>query len=85
MYFNKLFKGSVGCPTADCQEFFLFPTNSRARKTTVQIAFFLKSFALVYLKIYKFNTYKKFRRGSSIVSRMVHYPAAILRHLIYGK
>ena len=37
-----------------------------------------KSFALVYMKKYKFNTYRKNGRVSSIVSRMVHYPAAIL-------
>ena len=40
--------------------------------------FFQKSFALVNLKIYQFNTYKKLRRVRSIVSRMVHYPAALL-------
>ena len=40
------------------------------------------SFALVYVKIYQFNTYKKFRRVTSIVSWMVHYPAAILMFLL---
>ena len=34
------------------------------------------SFALLYVKEYKFNTYRKNRRVSSIISRMVHYPAA---------
>ena len=38
-------------------------------------------FALVYVKIYKLNTYRKNRRVSSIVSGMVHYPAAILVRL----
>ena len=37
-----------------------------------------KSFALKYVKNYKFNTYRKNRRVSLIVSRMVHYPGAIL-------
>ena len=37
-----------------------------------------KSFALVYVKKYKFNTYRKNGRISSIVSWMVHYPAATL-------
>ena len=37
-----------------------------------------KCFALVYVKNYKFNTYRKSRRASSFVSPMVHYPAAIL-------
>ena len=33
-----------------------------------------KSFALVYVKKYKFNTYRKNGRVSSIVSRMVIQP-----------
>ena len=37
------------------------------------VYFFQNSSALVYVKMYQFNTYKKFRRVSLIVSRMVHY------------
>ena len=37
-----------------------------------------KSFALVYVKNYKLNTYIENRRVSSIVYQMVHYSAAIL-------
>ena len=37
-----------------------------------------KYFALVYVKKYKFNTHRNNRRVSSIVSWMVHYPAAVL-------
>ena len=42
------------------------------------IFFSQKSIALVYVRNYKFNTYRKTRRVSSIVSQMIHYPAALL-------
>ena len=51
-------------------------TNSRLRKTMIQ--FFSKIFCMVYVKAYQFNTYRKLSRVRSIVSRMVHYPAALL-------
>ena len=60
----------MGCPKVDRQAKILFPTNSRVSKTMVQ--FFQTSDALVNVK--KIPV----RRVSSIVSRMVHYPAAIL-------
>ena len=41
-----------------------------------------KSFALEYVNIYQFNIYRKNRRVSSTVPRMVNYPAAILVYSI---
>ena len=38
--------------------------------------FFSKNFCIIICKNYKFNTYRNNRRVSSIVTRMVHYPAA---------
>ena len=67
---QQSFKGCMGYSKVDRQENILFFINSRVSKTMVQ--FFQTSDALVNVK--KIPV----RRVSSIVSRMVHYPAAIL-------
>ena len=40
--------------------------------------FFQKSFELVYVQIFQFNTNKKFRHVNSMVPWMAHYLAAVL-------
>ena len=84
MYFNKLLKAVWNVLRSTAENKMLFPTNSRVRKTIVQF-FSIKTFALKYVKSYQFKTYRKNRRVSSIVSRIVHNPEAILVFYLWIK
>ena len=74
--FQQTFRGSVGCTTADPKKKILLIQGQGRR--WYKFVFFRKSFELLYVKKHQFNAYRKFRRVSSIVSRMVYYLAAIL-------